>query len=504
MTMAKSLETLLGELKELEEKKQAYGQAMGVISYDAVTGAPVGGADRRGKTMAVLSEVSYKLETGEETGALLHALKEQEDKLDFVARRQVSELLRSYEKTKKIPMEEYIAYTVLLNKADAVWHEAKEKSDWAMFEPCLREIVTFNRKYAAWLDPEKEPYNVLLDEFERGLTMADCDAFFAVLREKLVPLIRRITEKGEQPEDTFLHREYPLEKQRQLSDWLMEFIGIDRRFCSIRETEHPFTTNFGPTDVRITTHYHLNDPASSLFSVIHEGGHALYELHIGENIADTCLGTGVSMGIHESQSRFFENLLGRSRAFAGALLPKLKELFPDQMAGVTAEELYRAVNIARPSLIRTEADELTYCLHIMLRYELEKQMIQEGLDVAELPSLWREKVRDYLGLEVPDDRSGVLQDSHWSGGAIGYFPSYALGSAYGAQMLKVMKRAVDVDAAVAAGDFGPIHRWLAERIWSKGCLYDPADLLVRCLGESFDPTVYTDYLTEKYTELYRL
>ncbi len=500
--MAKSLETLLSELKDLEAKKKAYGQALGIISYDAVTGAPVGGAERRGKTLEVLSEVVYKLDTGEETGALLHALAERQDELDPVTRREAGELLRDYEKTKKIPMEEYIAYEVLLNKADAVWHKAKEKSDWALFEPCLRDIVAFNRKYAAWIDPDKQPYDVLLDEFERGLTMADCDAFFAVLRERLVPLIRRIAVRGEQPDDSFFHLEYPIEKQRELSDWLMEFIGIDRTYCSIRETEHPFTTDFGPTDVRITTHYHLNDPASSMFSVIHEGGHALYELHIGENIADTCLGTGVSMGIHESQSRFFENLLGRSRPFASRLLPKLRELFPAQLAGVTEEQLYRAVNIARPSLIRTEADELTYCLHIMLRYELEKLMIQEDLDVAELPTLWREKVRDYLGLEVPDDRSGVLQDSHWSGGAIGYFPSYALGSAYGAQMVKVMRRTVDVDAALAAGDLAPINHWLSERIWRKGRLYDPAEILTQCLGEPFDPTVYTDYLTEKYSALY--
>ena len=500
--MARSREALLQELQELELKRQAYKQAMGIISYDAVTGAPAGGAERRGRTMAVLSEVSYKLETGEETGALLRELTEQADKLDFITRRQVSELLRAYERTKKVPMDEFVAYTVLLNKADAVWHEAKEKSDWAMFEPCMRDIVAFNRKYVRWLDPDKEPYDVLLDEYERGLTMADCDAFFSVLRERLVPLIRRITEKGEQPDCAFLHREYPLEQQRQLSDRLMEFIGIDRRYCSIRETEHPFTTDFGPTDVRITTHYHLCDPMSSLFSVVHEGGHALYELHIGQDIADTCLGTGVSMGIHESQSRFFENLLGRSRAFTGALLPILRELFPAQTAGVTEEQLYRAVNVAQPSLIRTEADELTYCLHIMLRYELEKLLIQEDLDPAELPRLWREKVRDYLGLEVPDDRSGVLQDSHWSGGAIGYFPSYALGSAYGAQMLKVMRRTVDVDAAVAAGNMEPIHSWLTERIWSKGCLYDPADLLRRCLGEDFDPTCYTDYLTQKYSALY--
>jgi carboxypeptidase Taq len=502
--MAKTLDTLLKELKEFEEKRQAYNQAMGIISYDAVTGAPAGGAERRGRTMGVLSEVVYKLDTGEETGAMLRDLTEQGDKLDFVTRRQVSELLRSYEKTKKIPMEEYVAYTVLLNKADAVWHEAKEKSDWAMFEPCMRDIVAFNRKYAAWIDPDKQPYDVLLDEFERGLTMGDCDTFFAVLRERLVPLIHRITEQGKQPDCAFLHREYPLELQRQLSDRMMDFIGIDRKYCSIRETEHPFTTNFGPKDVRITTHYHLNDPMSSLFSVIHEGGHALYELHIGENIADTSLGTGVSMGIHESQSRLFENLLGRSRAFTGALLPILRDLFPAQTAGAAEEDLYRAVNVAKPSLIRTEADELTYCLHIMLRYELEKLLIQENLDPAELPSLWREKVRDYLGLEVPDDRSGALQDSHWSGGAIGYFPSYALGSAYGAHMLKVMKRTVDVDAAVAAGDFKPIHAWLTERVWSKGCLYDPAEILTQTLGEPFDPTVYTDYLTEKYSALYGL
>ena len=500
--MAKSLETLLDELRDHENKRKAYAQAMGIISYDALTGAPVGGAERRGKTMAVLSEVVYKMDTGEETGKLLHALADQADRLDPVTRREVSELLRDYEKTRKIPMEEYIAYEVLLNKADVVWHEAKEKSDWALFEPCLRDIVAFNRKYAAWIDPDKAPYDVLLDEFERGLTMADCDAFFAVLRERLVPLIRRIAEQGKQPDDAFFHKEYPLEQQRALSDWLMAFIGIDRKYCSIRETEHPFTTDFGPTDVRITTHYHLCDPASSMFSVIHEGGHALYELHTDAELADTCLGTGVSMGIHESQSRFFENLLGRSRPFVGALLPKLRELFPAQMAGVTEEQLYRAVNIAQPSLIRTEADELTYCLHIMLRYELEKLMIQENLDVAELPSLWREKVRDYLGLEVPDDKQGVLQDSHWSGGAIGYFPSYALGSAYGAQMLKVMKRTVDVDSAVAAGDFAPINGWLTERIWKKGRLYDPADILTQCLGEPFDPTVYTDYLTKKYSELY--
>ena len=504
MADMEGLEGLKGRLAQLEARQHAYQHAMGVLSYDAMTCAPAGSAENRGKTLEVLSEVVYGLETGEETGALLRALDGERAALDPVTARQVGELLRRYEQTKRIPMEEYIAYTVLLNEADAVWHRAKEQSDWPLFEPYLRRIVDFTKRRAGYLDPTKPAYDALLDEFERGLTMADCDAFFAVLKEKLVPLIHKITAKGWQPEDGFLHRSYPLEKQRQLSDWLMSAIGIDRTYCAIGETEHPFTTNFCKQDVRITTHYHLNDPASSLFSVIHEGGHALYELHIDDALSGTCLATGVSMGIHESQSRFYENIIGRSRGFTALVFQKLAELFPEQMQGVTAEMLYRAVNIAQPSLIRTEADELTYCLHIIIRYEIEKQLLHEGLDTKELPRVWNEKVKEYLGLDVPDDRRGVLQDSHWSGGAIGYFPSYALGSAYGAQMLAKMNETMDVDAVIASGDLSPLSDWLTERIWSKGSLLDPRPLLEQCVGGPFDPGYYTDYLTKKYSALYGL
>ncbi len=495
---------LKAKLQELEAKKQAYGHAMGVMQYDAATVAPAGSAENRGRTMGLLSEVVYGLETGEETGNLLRELDARRDELDPVTARSVAEQLRSYEKTRRIPMEEYVGYTMLLTEADYLWHKAKETSDWALFEPCLSKIVAFNRKYAGYLDPEKQPYDALLDEYERGLTMADCDRFFGVLKERLVPLIHRISEKGSQPRADFLHGCFPIAQQKKLSDWLMSVMGIDRDYCAIGETEHPFTTNFSKKDVRITTHYYESDPASSMFSVIHEGGHALYELHTADEVQGTCLANGVSMGIHESQSRFYENLLGRSRAFSGLLLPKLQELFPGQLTGVSEEELYRAINVARPSLIRIEADELTYCLHIIIRYEIEKLLIQENLDTRELPAIWNRKVKEYLGLEVPDDKRGVLQDSHWSGGAIGYFPSYALGSAYGAQMMKCMKESVDVDAAVSAGDFGPINRWLEERIWKYGSMIDPKPLLEACVGGPFDPTCYTDYLTDKFTKLYEL
>ena len=319
-------EELTAQLRTLVAKMRAYAHAQGVLYYDAATIAPPGGAADRGKTLAVLSEVSYELQTGEETGKLLSALMEKLDELEPITRREVTELWRSYERTKKIPMKEYIDYQVLLNEADAVWHKAKVESDWPSFRPYMEKIVAFNKKLAAWLEPEKKPYDALLDQYERGLTMEKLDAFFAVLKEELVPLIHRVAEKG-QPDCSFIHKEFPIEQQRKLSDWLMEAIGIDREYCSIGETEHPFTDGYSKHDVRITTHYHLDDPLSSLFSVVHEGGHALYELHTGDELQDTMLAEGASMSIHESQSRFFENNIGRSRGFIHNLLPKLKDLW---------------------------------------------------------------------------------------------------------------------------------------------------------------------------------
>ncbi len=500
--MKAGTEALTARLRTLVSRLLAYRQAEGVLYYDAATVAPRGGAEDRGKTLAVLSEAEYTLQTGEETGKLLSALREAQEELDPVTRREVGELWRDYERVKKIPMEEYVGYQVLLNEADAVWHRAKAESDWPAFAPYMERIVTFNRKLAGWLAPEKPPYDALLDQYERGLTAEKLDAFFSVLKERLVPLIRRIAEKGKQPEDFFAGKQFPVEAQRQLSDWLMEAIGIDREYCSIGETEHPFTTGWSKRDVRITTHYYPEDPLSSLYSVIHEGGHALYELHTADKLRDTLLATGASMSIHESQSRFFENILGRSRGFIHNLLPELRRLFPEQTEGLTEDALYRMANVSKPSLIRTEADELTYSLHVLLRYELEKQLVEGALAVKDLPRAWNEKIREYLGLEVPDDKRGVLQDSHWSGGSIGYFPSYALGSAYGAQLLAKMGETLDVDTVTASGDLKPIRDWLEERIWSKGCLYDPLELFEQAAEGPFDPTYYTDYLLKKYSEIY--
>ena len=276
-----------------------------------------------------------------------------------------------------------------------------------------------------------------------GVDMAYLDKFFATLRERIVPLLHAVMEK-EPPDDSFLRRRYPVDAQRKFSDYLMEVLGLDRAHCAIGETEHPYTLEFNNKDVRITTHYHEDNVDFSMYSVIHEGGHAKYELGIADELQYTCLAGGVSMGVHESQSRFYENLIGRSLPFIQAAFPKMKELFPEQLADVTAEQFYRAVNKVQPSLVRTEADELTYCLHIMVRYEIEKRLIGGTLEVKDVPETWNRLYQEYLGVDVPDDKRGCLQDSHWSGGAFGYFPSYALGSASAPQMLKNMEADIDV------------------------------------------------------------
>ena len=304
-------------------------------------------------------------------------------------------------------------------------------------------------------------------------------------------------------DDSFLHQEYPAAQQKAFADYLMEVMGLDRSHCGLGETEHPFTLEFNNKDVRITTNYDEHNVASSMYSVLHEGGHALYELGIRDDLQYTCLAGGVSMGVHESQSRFYENLIGRSRPFVEAIYPKVQEFFPQQLGGVSADQFYRAVNKAQPSLIRTEADELTYCLHVMVRYEIEKQLIGGTLEAKDVPAVWAKLYKEYLGIEVPNDRDGCLQDSHWSGGAFGYFPSYALGSAYGAQMLRRMEQDVDVWGAAAKGDLTPITAWLREKVHQYGGLMEPADVVKNACGD-FSAEDYIQYLTRKYTGLYSL
>ena len=498
-----TVDQAIAALKKHQAVQAAYHHALGVMYLDATTAAPSDTWEGRGKTMEIMSEITYKLSTDPENEELLSYLEAHAEELDAQTKREVEVLRKGFDQTKKIPAEEYIAYSVLINDAEANWAKAKNENDFAAFAPYLEKIMDYRRKFAGYYNPEMKPYDALLNEYEEGLNMETLDAFFGKLRSVIVPLIAKIKEVP-QIDDAFLYKHYPVEIQRKFSEYLMEVLGMDRTHCGIAETEHPYTTNFNNKDVRITTHYHEDNLVSSMFSVIHEGGHALYELGADDCYNFTALSGGVSMGIHESQSRFYENIIGRSRAFVHAIFPKVKELFPEQMEGVDEDMFYRAINKAEPSLVRTEADELTYALHIMVRYEIEKQLIAGTLTVAEVPGEWKRLYKEYLGVDVPNDAKGCLQDTHWSGGMVGYFPSYALGSAYGPQMLSKMEAELgSIWADVEKGDLSKVTGWLKSNIHRYASFKKPGALFEEVCGK-FDATYYTDYLTKKYTELYNL
>ena len=483
------------------QKLRAYNHAMGLMSYDMNTVMPKGAGPVVGETFGVLSEVEYDMVTAPEVEAMQKEILEHRDEVDSNLVRTAELAMEERARIACIPKDEYVQYTIDQTTADQVWHEAKVNNDFASFLPHLEKLIAAQKRFAKYYKPDAPVYDTMLDGYEKGLNTETLDKFFATVRERLVPVIAKIKE---QPDVSFLHRNYPTAQQRVFSDYLMDVLGLDRNYCIIGETEHPFTTEFTKYDVRITTHYHEDAVEASMYSVIHEGGHATYERNVADEIAKLPIGRGVSMSVHESQSRFFENIIGRSEPFIEAIFPKMQEIFLEQLKDVTAHEFYVAVNKAEPSLIRTEADELTYSLHVMIRYELEKRLFNGDLEAKGLPKEWNRMYKEYLGVDVPDDRRGVLQDSHWAGGLFGYFPSYAVGSAYGAQLIKRMEQDLDVWSYVRAGNLKPVVEWLTEHIYRFGSIKEPGKLMDEAFGAPFDPTYYTDYLTKKYTELYHL
>ena len=494
------------ELMNFQRTIAAYNHATELLYYDGVTTAPSGTAENRTASLATLSGEIYKLKTSPKTVELLEFLDAHRDKLSCEQTRMVELLIKDMRDMAKIPMDEYVAYQELLGQSEDVWHRAKQADDFEMFRPYLEKIFETAKRFAGYLAPDTDPYDYWLNEYEGGLNRQVCDNFFEKLRSRIVPLIKSV-QAMPQVCDAIRYGSgegaFAASAQEKLSYYLMESMGLDLNHVGLSTTEHPFTISLGShMDERITTHYFEDDFVSSMYSVIHEGGHALYDTGSRAEYARTVLDGGVSMGIHESQSRFYENIIGRSRAYCKFIFPKLLELFGDRLDGYTAEDLYIAVNKVEPSLIRTEADEVTYALHVMVRYEIEKAVMAGELEVRDIPARWNALYKQYLGIDVPDDKHGCLQDSHWSGGAVGYFPSYALGSAYGAQFLAKMKESVDVDACVEAGDFAPINAWNREHIWQYGCLYKPGELLNRVLGGAFDPEYYIAYLEGKCKDVY--
>lgn len=493
------LETKIRQLQEHQKALWAYQYAVGLMDYDRVTCMPPGGVEHRGEAMEFLSGEIYNIQTDPRIGELLDELLE-EKTLDLQTRREAEELRKAREKLTRMSKEEVMAQEAAINKATFCWQNAKENNDFASFLPHLRELLEMKRRYAEHVNPGGDVYDTLMADHEEGMTREVMDSLFTLLKDKLVPLIHQIKE-AKQQDCTCLSGHFPLAQQKALSSYVMDLMGLSPAHCVLGESMHPITTQFSKYDVRITTCYPDN-LVTNLYSVIHEGGHAMYELSVDDALSHSILDDGASTAFHESQSRLWENNIGRSVPFCRMLLPKLRKLFPAQFTDVSDETFYRAINAAEPSLIRVDADELTYPMHILIRYELEKAIFDGDLQAKDLPDAWNQLHKKYLGVEVPDDRNGILQDIAWAAGYIGYFPSYALGSAYAAQIYDAMNKVVRLDLCCEKGNLAPVKEWLTDQIYRHGMIYTPQELMQRVCGAPFDPAYYVNYLWDKYGSLY--
>ncbi|MBB6638317.1 carboxypeptidase M32 [Cohnella thailandensis] len=497
----------LERFRELTKQIKQYEEILAAIYWDMRTGAPRKGIGLRSEAYGTLSAETFRLSTSAEMGELLDHLSQPEaiGALGAIDRKQVEETRKDYERNRKLPPELYREYVVLTSQAESAWEEAKRRDDYPGFEPYLEKIIDFNRKFIELWGVKGTPYDTLLDIYEPGMTTSELDRLFGELRARLVPLADAIASRGDKPDTSFLRGTFDIAAQKRFSKFILTRMGFDFEAGRLDESVHPFATGLNPGDVRITTRYLADDLTSALFGSIHEGGHALYEQNIAPELAGTLLCTGTSMGIHESQSRLWENMVGRSLSFWKQFYPELQKQFPGQLDNVGVEQFYRGINVVEPSLIRIEADELTYNLHIMIRYEIEKMIFNEGLSAKELPEVWNAKYKEALGIVPGSDAEGVLQDVHWSGGSFGYFPSYSLGNMYAAQIMNKAKTLrPDLEERIAAGELAPLKEWLTEGVYRHGKMKNPSEIIESITGESLKSAFLCDYLETKYREIYRL
>ncbi len=507
-------ESLISSYKKLMEKAKnlfILQSAAAIVHWDMETKMPPKAIKLRSLQLAMLSRIGHKMSTDPEIGGLLEDIMKhpEYERLNAVQKRNMYLIKKHYDEQTKLPEE--LVVEIARQEAIAVdaWKKAKAAKNFSMFKPELEKIVELKKKAAEILMEVKEtatPYDALIDIFEPKMTAETISKVFDELKEDLVSLLRKCETAPKQPNISILKRKVPVDIQRKISKALAEFVGYDIESKEaggrIDETEHPFTTGYYD-DVRITTHYYEDTFASSLFSVLHEGGHAIYEQNLNPEWIFQPVGTGCSSGFHESQSRFVENIIGRSREFWIYFLPKLKELTGNIFSDVDLDTFVHAINQVKPSKIRVEADEVTYCLHIIIRFNLERDIFADKITVAELPEIWNQSYKDYLGIEIENDSEGVMQDTHWASGLYGYFPSYALGNIYSGQILAKMEKDLpDWRNQIAKGNFQNIKQWLVKNVHSYGDLYDPADLIKKITGEELSVKPYLNYLNEKYSKLY--
>ncbi|MFA9462945.1 MAG: carboxypeptidase M32 [Velocimicrobium sp.] len=494
--------------KQLEEnylqKGQALFTALTLIEWDQATEAPKEADENTSKVVGILSDLYFSAYINDEVKTLMHEICAQMESLDARETSIFHELELLYERLETIPKQEYREYSELTTLSLNVWERAKESENFDVFAPTLEKIVNYKKKFASYRKKDKDTsiYDILLSDFEAGFDEEKLDEFFSLMKRELVPFIQTVTQKTQNVDKSFNYKYFDKDKQKEFCTFLANYIGFDFTKGVIKESAHPFTTNFHNKDVRITNHYYENNLESAIFSIIHEGGHAIYEMQVADEFTQTLVGEGTSMGMHESQSRFYENIIGRSESFWKPIYQKLVELFEEQLGNVSLEQFILAINKPERGFIRTEADELTYTLHVLIRYEIEKLLFEDKITVNEIPQIWNEKYKEYLGITPKNDKEGCLQDVHWACGDFGYFPSYALGSAIGAQIYYYMKTQIPVDTYLAQGNLIPIKEFLKERIHKFGKTKNTDQILMNMTGEAFNPNYYVNYLKEKYERLY--
>lgn len=495
-------EEKLQKYKDWVFRMSAYHMAIEIISIDAHTVAPKGGSAYRDERTAYLAGELFSIETEKEMLDILKELKD-DPSLEYADQRAMKLYYKQVMDTVCIPKEEFVAFTQLQAESYNIWLEAKQTKNYALYAPALKKIIETKKKFYGYRNSSMNTYDQMLDDFEPGMTQEKYDIFFEQIKERLVPLLHKI-QQAEQIDDSFLFAEYPVEAQKKFMVELLEYLHFDPEWGYQNESEHPFTSFTCENDCRTTTKYLKDNVVSAILSTVHEVGHAYYEHNCDPAFDGNILSEGISCGLHESQSRLCENYLGRTLAFWKYNFPRLQKHFPQQLSGITLEQFVNAMNVAKASLVRTEADELTYPLHILVRYEIEKGLFNGTIGTDHLDEVWADMYEKYLGVRPQDASVGILQDVHWSSGDFGYFPTYALGSAFAAQFMDTMRKDIDVDDLLENNHYDTCIAWLKEHIHTYGFLYNGDELVEKVTGKPFDVEYYLQYLEEKYSKLYNL
>ena len=495
------------QLRERLAEINDINRAAGLLNWDLQVNMPPAGAEARAHALGTLSKIAHELHIADETGRLIAAAAAELDGASYdsdeAALIRVTQ--RDYEQARRLPPEFVAELSRESARAHEVWVKARAENKFAAFAPTLEKMFELARRAAEYLGYTDHPYDALLDQFEPGMKTAQVRAIFDELKQELVPLVRAISARLDRVDDSVLHQEFDENKQRDFSYEVIQAFGYDFKRGRVDRAVHPFAQNFSINDVRITTRYDRTFLNPALFGTLHETGHALYELGVDPALERTPLASGTSLGVHESQSRLWENIVGRSRAMWTCFYPRLQAVFPAQLGGVGLDTFYRAINTVQPSFIRVEADEVTYSLHIMLRFEIEQELIGGTLKVADLPDVWNARMKAYLGVVPPTDTLGVLQDVHWSSALIGYFATYALGNLISVQLWeKALADAPDIPPQIERGEFGGLREWLRANVHRHGRKYMPDELVRRVTGEGIQSRSYMRYLKTKYGEIYGL